>query len=681
MINQKIKNIASAFLFILLAFPGMQTAFSVEQPQSFYEDLLDIHQAEFIISNPHYYDDHVLKLDCQWDFYNSLISPGLFYPENMISDYININKITLPHVFEAGNHYGTYHLRLKNLVPDTAYSMNVYRKISSSARIYCNGKAVKFIGNVGKNESYAVPGDSMEFVNFQTDKNGTIDIVIHVSNYVMPNGGITTMLSITSKDFMYKIYGRNIFFEMFISGLLLAVGLYNLIIFVFNRKSYIYIYLFFITCCMEFFVLVAGFSILAFFFPNISFSFMKKSAVIPMFIMLPMYIAYIRNQTRANAKIHHTLKTTWTDRIFSNNRSYMRTSARMNILRKTVRAFLRSELSIPIILLVPVIIFLIVCPTEMFFHSLNFILPLIVLTLIRTLFFFFQHTRKITAPFIFNIVMFVLIFPVSSYSQSSVIGMDFWQIGCFWAKIIILVFVMFQASVTASSRNDLIKRSEKEIMVLEKNNNSAYRFIPQEMIKLLPSASILDTKAGENIQAEVLLLYADIRNFTEISENLGSEKVFHLLTDYYMNILPVIREHNGIPVQFIGDGVLVVFMEKNETVCQCALKVQSVLKEMRKEARKNGHPELHAGIGIHTGRIAFGVIGNETRLDTVAISKATKEVAELEGFNKKLNSNILVSDESMIYFSAVTNCMFDGHTISNHGNLEVVYSAIPLTSE
>ncbi len=681
MIHQKIKNTVNAFLFMLLAFSGMQTSFSVEQPQSLSKDLLNMHQAEFIISNPHYYDDHVLQLDCQWDFYNSLVSPGLFYPENMISDYININKVTLPHVFKEGNHYGTYHLRLKNLVPDTAYSMNVYRKITSSARIYCNGKAVKFIGNVGKNETDAIPGDSMEFVNFQTDMNGTVDIVIHVSNYVMPNGGITTMLSISSKDFMYKIYGRNIFFEMFISGLLLAVGLYNLIIFVFNRKSYIYIYLFFITCCMGFFVLVAGFSTLAFFFPDISFAFMKKSAVLPMFIMLPMYIAYIRNQTRANARIHHTLKTTWTDRIFSNNRSYIRTSAKMNMLRKVLRAFLRSELSVPIILLIPVIIFLIVSPTGTFFRSLHYILIIIAFMLIRTLIFFFRHAKKLSPLFIFNIIMFLLIFPVTAYSQSSVTGMDFWQIGCFWAKILILVFVMFQASVTASSRNDLIKRSEKEIMVLEKNNNSAYRFIPQEMIKLLPSTSILDTKAGENVQAEVLLLYADIRNFTEISENLGSEKVFHLLTNYYMNILPVIREYNGIPVQFIGDGVLVVFMEKNESVCQCALKIQSVLKEMRKEARKNGQPEIHAGIGIHTGRIAFGVIGNENRLDTVAISNATKEVADLEGFNKKLNSNILVSDKSMIYFSAVTNCLFNGHTISNHGNLEVVYSAIPLTSE
>ncbi len=179
---------------------------------------------------------------------------------------------------------------------------------------------------------------------------------------------------------------------------------------------------------------------------------------------------------------------------------------------------------------------------------------------------------------------------------------------------------------------------------LEKLNEAFGRFVPHEFLKRLGYASVLDTRLGDQIKTRMTILFADIRDWTTLSEKMEPAENFNFINAYLNRVGPVIRENNGFVNQYFGDGIMALFPEKAEDALRAAVQIQRAVSKLNFEHEKNGQfPAIRVGIGLHTGSLMLGVLGDQNRFDTGVISDAVNTAARVEGLTKIFAVNILAS--------------------------------------
>jgi class 3 adenylate cyclase len=153
---------------------------------------------------------------------------------------------------------------------------------------------------------------------------------------------------------------------------------------------------------------------------------------------------------------------------------------------------------------------------------------------------------------------------------------------------------------------------------------------------------------GETIQAA--LLFADLRNFTALSEASPPDVVIAALDAWFDRIAGAVHAFGGEVLKFIGDGMLAIFPVTGAArrgACEAALKAASATRagmaHLNEERSSHGLPPLSFGLALHLGEMLWGNIGAANRLDFTAIGPAVNLVSRLEGLCKPLGRSVLVS--------------------------------------
>ena len=161
-------------------------------------------------------------------------------------------------------------------------------------------------------------------------------------------------------------------------------------------------------------------------------------------------------------------------------------------------------------------------------------------------------------------------------------------------------------------------------------------------------AAPLRRDLGETIQAA--LLYADLRDFTALSEGNPPAAVISALDAWFDRIAGAVHVFGGEVLKFIGDGVLAIFPVVGASpreACDAALRAVTAARagmmHLDDERRRQGLPSLSFGAALHLGEMLWGNIGAANRLDFTAIGPAVNLVSRLEGLCKPLGKAVLVS--------------------------------------
>ncbi|KAG2392626.1 hypothetical protein C9374_011351 [Naegleria lovaniensis] len=179
--------------------------------------------------------------------------------------------------------------------------------------------------------------------------------------------------------------------------------------------------------------------------------------------------------------------------------------------------------------------------------------------------------------------------------------------------------------------------------ILALQEDTVYKFVPKEFLSILNKDKITDLKYGDFFEMELDIMFVDIRNYTGISENLQTKKIFKLLNKYLKNVGPIIRKHNGYIDKYLGDGFVALFLEPGHAV-NAAIEIQMSLK-LFNEALGHKYPHIAVGMGIARGMVAVGLIGESRRMDATIISDSVNLSARLESLTKQLNAHILVTKQ------------------------------------
>ncbi len=194
------------------------------------------------------------------------------------------------------------------------------------------------------------------------------------------------------------------------------------------------------------------------------------------------------------------------------------------------------------------------------------------------------------------------------------------------------------------SRDELLARIRTHLDLL--NINTAYsRFVPNEFLRTLGRESILDVQLGDQIQGTMTVLFADIRAFTTISESMSPQENFAFLNDYLQQVIPPIRANRGFIDKYIGDAVMAIFPDTPEDAVKAALGMLRGLEAYNQQSRFEF--ALRIGVGLHTGTLMLGTIGDAARMDGTVIADTVNLASRLEGLTKRYGASLLASQQTL----------------------------------
>jgi len=206
------------------------------------------------------------------------------------------------------------------------------------------------------------------------------------------------------------------------------------------------------------------------------------------------------------------------------------------------------------------------------------------------------------------------------------------------------MFVTFGFAV-AQNMNDLKKFALEQQMRL----TEAYqRFVPKQLLTNLNKDSILDVQLGDQVQKEMSILFSDIRSFTTLSESMLPEENFKFVNSYLSKMGPIVRENNGYIDKFIGDAIMALFEKSPDDAVRTSVKMLDALREYNKVRIREGNDPIRIGIGVNTGMMMLGTLGESDRMEGSVISDAVNIAARLEGLTKLYKTPLLISGETLL---------------------------------
>ncbi|HNH10168.1 MAG TPA: adenylate/guanylate cyclase domain-containing protein, partial [Leptospiraceae bacterium] len=179
-------------------------------------------------------------------------------------------------------------------------------------------------------------------------------------------------------------------------------------------------------------------------------------------------------------------------------------------------------------------------------------------------------------------------------------------------------------------------------------NGSYERFVPPELVKLLKKQNITDVFLGDHVEREITILFSDIRSFTKISEEMTPGETFSFLNEYLERVGPVIKRNRGFIDKYIGDAIMAIFPFSADDAVRAAIQMQKEIYQLNAELFAAGKKTIRVGIGIHTGDVILGTIGEEERMEGTVISDAVNLTSRLENLTKLYGTNILISMDTFL---------------------------------
>lgn len=149
---------------------------------------------------------------------------------------------------------------------------------------------------------------------------------------------------------------------------------------------------------------------------------------------------------------------------------------------------------------------------------------------------------------------------------------------------------------------------------------------------------------GKEVEATVM--FTDLEGFTKMSESLPPAEVSKILTTYFNQTTRAILEQDGTIIKYIGDAVMAVWGAPLPDEKHAERAVLAAWG-MHEAGKQEVHGRLlRTRIGVNTGRVLAGNLGSDFRFDYTLIGDTTNFASRLEGLNKYLGTDILISEST-----------------------------------
>jgi predicted ATPase/class 3 adenylate cyclase len=162
---------------------------------------------------------------------------------------------------------------------------------------------------------------------------------------------------------------------------------------------------------------------------------------------------------------------------------------------------------------------------------------------------------------------------------------------------------------------------------------------------------ILTTRRSiEGERKLVTVLFADVADYTAISEKRDPEEVHGIMNGCFEILMDKIHNYEGTINQFTGDGVMALFgapvshEDHAQRACYAALAVQRAIVGFDAELKEKLDIDFKLRIGLNTGLVVVGSIGDDLRMDYTALGDTTNLAARMQQTAE--DGTILIADST-----------------------------------
>lgn len=184
---------------------------------------------------------------------------------------------------------------------------------------------------------------------------------------------------------------------------------------------------------------------------------------------------------------------------------------------------------------------------------------------------------------------------------------------------------------------------------------------PQSYTPKFLADKILTTRSSMVGEGKlVTVLFADVANFTSMSEKLDPEEVHQITHGCFKILMDEIHKFEGTINQFTGDGVMALFgapvahEDHAQRACKAALAIQGAVVEYGKKIIENFRIEFNMRIGLNSGPVVVGAIGDDLRMDYTAVGDTTNLAMRMESMTEP--GNIQISENTYRLIKAYFDC-------------------------
>ncbi len=544
-----------------------------------------------------------LNIDGEWEFYWEQ-----FLLPNEIIDAKQQGKteyVKTPGNWSESNKYppfgyATLSIEIRGLTPGTPYALYIPEMLTAF-KLFLNENEIFSNGEVGKTVKLSKPQFLPGTVSFESETDKVV-LTCHVSNFDHRNSGIWRSVRIGTYKAINQHRENTLILEIFLSAVLLAISIFHIGIFIYRKEEKAEL-LFGIICLVLFLrTITTGEQILSILLPSFPWEIARKMEYSPFYLVAPLFMLFMSE-------------------LFP---------------KESIKLFNKIYIIISGI----IGLFYLLFPVRI---TNNTILVAELFLLIGILYAFSILTRALLKkrP---NVLLIIIAFSILAgssindilFSRQIIQTMYFSPIG-------FLVFIIIQSQMLSRRYAKSIRDVTGLSLQLKTINQSLSRFVPFQFLQYLQKNSILDVHLGDQVLKNMTVLFADIRSFTSLSEAMTPEENFKFLNSFLSQVVPVIRKHDGFVDKFIGDAIMALFSFPPENAVKAALELQKVVRQYNQERLKAGYRNINVGIGVHTGQLMLGTIGETNRMETTVIADAVNIASRLEELTKIYDAPIIVS--------------------------------------
>ena len=191
---------------------------------------------------------------------------------------------------------------------------------------------------------------------------------------------------------------------------------------------------------------------------------------------------------------------------------------------------------------------------------------------------------------------------------------------------------------------------------------------------------VLTTSEGQKrggVATEVTVLLSDLRGFTAMATKMPPQDLIDLLNHYFEKMVAIIENYHGTVIEFLGDGIFVVFGAPKELAdhatlaVKCAIEMENAMKDVNAWNKEKGFPNLEMGIGINSGTVVVGNIGSEKKMKYGCVGSAINLAGRLEALT--IGGQVLVSEHTKNLIPENFDYVSEGSFFPKGGIREVSY--------
>ena len=147
----------------------------------------------------------------------------------------------------------------------------------------------------------------------------------------------------------------------------------------------------------------------------------------------------------------------------------------------------------------------------------------------------------------------------------------------------------------------------------------------------------------EGEEAEVTLLFVDVRDFTPFAESSSARETVTFLNSFFELVVPILLEHGGHANKFVGDGLLGVFGAP-ERLPDHADRALDAAGQIAAAVERRFGGDVRIGIGLNSGPVAVGSVGGGGRLEFAVIGDPVNVAARVEKVTRETGDTVLLTE-------------------------------------